>query len=455
MFDLLITGGCYPDFESGCLRQADIAVRDGKIAAILEPGGEKPEASRVVDANGRIVSPGFIDIHMHEEEFPDGDHGYDISCLLAKQGVTTGVNGNCGLMSRRVADFRRILEENGGAPINHLPLSGYNFLRAMLGVGWYDPAPEAVRRTIQAQLREDMAAGAWGFTFGLEYFPGISTEEMTEAVMALRDLDPFIAIHFRADCEGCLPSLHEMAQLSRDTGCRVEVSHLSSLAGSGGNMTESLAFLEREMAENPKLGYDTYPYTAFSTAIGSAVFDMDWCSKWHVGYDSIMLTHEPYVGQRCDKALFEKVRRETPEARVVAFAMDDESIRAAIVHPAALFGSDGNYTRGNACHPRAGGTFPRILGKYVREEGALSLMEALDKMTRRNARRIGLASKGEILPGYDADLVIFDPGTISDGPTYTDFDRPNTGIDMVMIAGIPTVEHNRMTGALPGRFLAR
>lgn len=140
---------------------------------------------------------------------------------------------------------------------------------------------------------------------------------------------------------------------------------------------------------------------------------------------------------------------------MVAFAMDEESIRTAIAHPAGLLGSDGSISGGCLGHPRAAGTFPRILGKYVREEKALTLMEALDKMTRRAARRLGLSGKGQVAPGMDADLVIFDPDTIADGAEFTDITLPNRGIDLVLVSGAPTVENGVLTGALPGRFLCR
>lgn len=454
MYDVLITGGRHPNFETGELEQAEIALKDGKIAALL-PTGEQPQAVKVIDAAGKVVSPGFIDLHMHEEEFQNGSHAYDISEYMVRQGVTTCVGGNCGQQNHSMADFKGILAANGGAPVNYIMLAGYNALREKRGLGWYDDAPETVREQLREDVKRELEEGAWGVSFGLEYSPGISTEEMTQAVQAAREYDPFVSIHFRADCEACMDSLKEMAQLSRDTGCRVQISHLSSLAGTGHNMPESLEYLAREIGENPLLGYDTYPYTAFCTGIGTAAFDMDWRAKWGVDYDIILLLHAPYTGQRCTKELYEKVRRETPDVNVVAFAMDEESIRAAVAHPAGLLGSDGSISDGYLGHPRAAGTFPRILGKYVREEKALTLMEALDKMTRRVAARVGLPGKGQVKPGMDADLVIFDPDTIADGAEFTDITIPNRGIDAVLVAGQTVVENNVLTGALPGRFLSR
>ena len=459
MYDLLIKNGKYPDFEKGEFVSADIAVKDGKIAAILpESAGDAQaidDAARTIDASGRVVSPGFIDMHMHEEQFQGDNREYDVSVLLAKQGVTTGIAGNCGISWRPTSEFKEIVKQKGGCYINYVLLSGYNWLRENEGLGWYDSCPEDIRKKIVAKIKDDLDNGAWGFSFGLEYGPGIATEEMTKAALELKEYDPFISIHYRADCEECMNSLKEMADLSHDTGCRVEISHIGSLAATAGNMEKSLDYVRKEIAENPRLRYDVYPYNAFCTIVQSAAFDMDWRAKWGVDYDIIMLLQEPYKGQRCDEALYKKIREEFEDTYCVAFAMSEDEVRMAIKEPCGLFGSDGDVAPGNDIHPRAAGCFPRILGKYVREEKLLPLIEALDKMTRRAADRMSLTGKGEIKTGMDADLVIFDPDTIIDGAEYTDTSKPNKGIDYVIIAGEPIVDHNEMTGALTGRVLDR
>ena len=454
MYDILISNGLVPDFEKKEFYKADVAVKDGKIEAILE-AGSNVEAARTIDAEGLVVSPGFIDMHMHEEEFRDEVPQFDISELMIRMGVTTGVCGNCGMHFHRLAEFKEIVKGLGGGLINLVPLTGYNTFRDAQGLGWYEDASPEIRERIIGFLREELEEGAWGVSFGLEYDPGISTEEMTSAIMALKEYDPFVSIHFRSDCDECMDSIREMAELSENTGCNVEISHIGSLAAVGGHMTEALDYLRVKMKENPKLRYDVYPYNAFCTLIGSAAFDMDWRAKWNVDYDIIMPLAEPYLGMRCDEEMYNKLLKDDPDALVVAFALDEDDVRAAMKEPMGLFGSDGEVFPGYDVHPRAVGTFPRILGKYVREEKLLPLIDALDKMTRQAAGFTGLAKKGEIRVGMDADILIFDPDTIKDNADYLNTREPNDGISCVIVNGVPVVVNDKLTGATPGRILHR
>ncbi len=457
--DTVIVSGLVPNYEAGDLLAAAVAINGGKITQVVPSTDEQAvadlaaNASEVIDAKGHVVAPGFIDIHMHEEDLDDTKE-YAIGRLMARMGVTTGICGNCGESPQPIEKFRSWVESQGGAPMNYVVLAGYNDYRRLQGPGPYDGATEEQQQAARKLVREQIEAGCWGVSFGLEYDPGITTEEMHAALAQIRDLDPFVSIHFRADCEDAPDSIREMAELSRAAGVRVEVSHLSSLAGYG-YMDEALELIEAEHAANPRFTYDTYPYTAFSTGIGTAVFDVDWRTKWGCDYDAIQFLYPPYRGQRATKETYEQVRREHPEQNVVCFAMRAEEISAALANPLGLVCSDGGVYEGE-CHPRAAGTFPRFLGRYVRDEKIMGLVEALEKITLKPAQRIGLdGCKGTVEVGKDADLVIFDPQEICDRSTFDDPAVPPVGIDRVMVAGRSVVVDGHDTDELPGGILDR
>lgn len=450
--DTLIVAGLVPSYGAGAFVRADVAIKDGKVVAVGEEASALA-AAEVIDAHGLVVSPGFIDVHMHEEDVAR-DPAFAIGRAMARMGVTTCVCGNCGVSPQPLGALSEWVDAQGGAPTNYVVLAGYNSAREAQGLGFYDVASPEQRIVAQRHVRDEVEAGAWGVSFGLEYHPGIAYEEMRDVVLAVADLDPFVSIHFRRDCEGAVESIREMARLSRDTGCRVQVSHLSSLAAYG-YMDEALALIDAEIEDNPLFGFDTYPYEAFSTSIGSAVFDVDWRAKWGVDYDAILVLHGPHAGQRATKEVYEDLRDNDPYQHVVCFALHADEIEAALADRRGLVCSDGGIYDGTG-HPRCAGTFPRFLGRYVRERGTMGLLDGLRKITLDAARRIGLdATKGSLEPGKDADLVIFDPETIRDGATFEDPTAPPAGIERVMVAGRTVVRDNDMTGELPGMVLRR
>lgn len=450
MYDLLIVSGRYPDFERNELVEGPVAVKGGKIVE-AGAGVGSLEALRVIDAKGKVVSPGFIDIHMHEECFArDGAH-FEISVLMRNMGVTTAVTGNCGSQSQPVMQFKETAASLGGMPINYFMLTGYNSFRQRLGLGFYDVASEEQVDRIIGWVREELAAGARGISFGGEYDPGITTEEIQKVLASLED-DVLVSMHYRTDATEDLSALHEMILLAEGSGKKFQISHLSSYSAMG-QMKEVLSILNPAIENNPRLDYDTYPYIAFSTDIGSAVFDDGWLQRWNKGYECIMLLHEPYCGVRCNKELFEKVRKEHPDMSVAGFVMEEEDIAMAIANKYGMICSDGGSSNWKG-HPRSSGTFPRVLGKYVREEKALSLMDALKKMTLRPAQRLGLeGQKGVIAPGADADIVIFDPDTIADTSDFLEIRSLPLGIDHVIVGGVIVLEKGLETGALPGKVL--
>ena len=208
------------------------------------------------------------------------------------------------------------------------------------------------------------------------------------------------------------------------------------------------------MEKNPKLNYDTYPYNAFSTYISSTVFDEGCLEAWGKDYSDLLLTDEPYKNVRCTEEIFRECREKYPNMLVVAFVMNEAEIAAAIANKHGMVASDGIINHGNG-HPRAAGTFPRVLGKYVREDKVLTLIDALRKMTLEPAKRLLMENrKGVIKEGADADLTIFDPETILDGATFAELDIAPTGIDYVIVNGKLAMDHNEMKSETYGKFIS-
>jgi len=431
MLDYLIINGKYPDFETGEFKEANIGISQGKIAFI---GAELQQAAEIIDAAGKVVSPGFIDIHMHEEWFGEEGEQYIVSKYMLGQGVTTCVGGNCGLMHQPAKVFRDTIAKLGGSPVNYMLLSGYNYYRTQLGYGHYEPTKPEDCEKIYERIREDVAEGVCGISFGLEYDPGITYEDMVNTAKALEGDDLMIAIHYRADRSKGLGNLQELIDLQETTNKKVQFSHLGSCMALG-NTKAALDMMNEYMEKNPRFSFDTYPYDAFSSRIGSAVFDGNCPEKWGKKYEDIMMTGEPYKNVRCTKEIFEDCRENYPDMYAVAFVMDSEGISAAVANPKGMIASDGILKDGNG-HPRAAGTFPRVFSKFVREDKVISLMDAIRKVTLEPAKRLMIDDrKGMVRAGWDADLTIFDPETIQDGPDFSDITIKSKGIDYVFING--------------------
>ncbi|HWQ57379.1 MAG TPA: amidohydrolase family protein [Clostridia bacterium] len=450
MLDILIKNGQYVDFDGGRLVYGDIGVRGGKIVSVGEVG---EDAKTTVDAVGKLVACGFVDIHMHEEQFAFEGEEYDIALRMLRMGVTTAVGGNCGSQLQSVADFRAAIERLGGAPCNYLLLAGYNSARRIAAnLGAYERADDEQIDIAAAHVAGEIEAGASGISFGVEYDPGITEEEIVRAINAQKHRGIFAAMHYRGDGEEAIDSIREMIRIARATGTRFQISHLSSCSAMG-QMEEALKLINKAVEENPQLDYDTYPYNAFCTFIGTASFDGDSFEHWQAQNAGIMIASGEHAGKFCDKALFERVREENPFTLVVVFAMRENEIAMAVANPdCGMIGSDGVLMQGLG-HPRATGTFARVLAKYVRDEGALSLVCALRKMSVTPAARLGLANKTRIAPGYDADLVVFDPYAVQDRATFEEPNLPPCGYKAVVVNGRLAVMDDAVVDARAGRFI--
>ncbi|MBR7147251.1 MAG: amidohydrolase family protein [Firmicutes bacterium] len=239
MYDFLFKGGVYPDYDKKEMVKGDVAVKDGKIVAVGEVEGD---AAKVIDATGLVVSPGFIDIHMHEEDFQNESHEYFISDLELQQGVTTCLGGNCGKARQRLAQFLEVVEELGGLPVNYMMQAGYNGERTKLGIGRYEAATQEQIEYLTKIMTEEIEQGCIGISFGLEYDPGITFEEIMYVLNAQPQDDLFVSAHYRDDSTGAIKSIKEMIDIVEQSGKKFQIAHLSSCSAMG-QMDEALPMI--------------------------------------------------------------------------------------------------------------------------------------------------------------------------------------------------------------------
>lgn len=452
MLDIKVVNGKIIDVENKTIIEGDLGIKEGKITDI---GSVSAEAKVVIDAKGKHVSPGFIDIHMHEEDFTlTRKEEYDISDTMLNMGVTTCAVGNCGNNRQGIKELYDFIKEKGN-PVNYLTYIGHNFLRVEVGnTDIYKKSSKEQIEKMQKSVKEAIDFGAIGVSYGLEYCPGIDTEEaiaITKEIQGRDDL--LLAAHYRKDAIHALDSIDEMAYIGKESKIPFQISHLSSCSAFG-NMTEALNLIQKLRDSGIDLMVDAYPYDAFSTFIGSAVFDEGCFDLWGKSYDSIMLTEEPFKGMFCDKELFEKARKEYPKMLAVAYVMNEEEIFEALNHPLVMVASDGIY-RNHSGHPRGAGTFPRVIGRFVREQKVMEFFDAINKMTYMPAKRLMLKNKGLLKIGYDADITIFDNDTIIDKATFQEPQIRPDGIDYVIVGGKVAIDNGKTAANTLGKFYKR
>ncbi|MBG0763945.1 MAG: amidohydrolase family protein [Tissierellales bacterium] len=448
MTTLKIINGKIPNFDQMKLEEKDVLIKDGKIEKI---GKIEEEADQVIDAKGKVVSPGFIDIHMHEEVIENVEDPYFTSYYELKMGTTTCVGGNCGNNRQSVKEFKDYIDKNG-APVNYLSFIGHNYLRNQVGIDdRYRAATDEEIEKMKELIKETLPLGILGISYGIEYSPGIDFRELVEITKALDSKDYLLSAHYRSDGEKSVESIEEMVKISTESGVPMQIAHIGSCSAFG-FMKETLDMIKEYQDKGADVMADCYPYDAFATFIGSAVFDDGCFERWDKTYSDILLTEEPMKNVRCDKETFEKARKEYPNMIAAAFVMREEEVIEALKAPFVFVGSDSLF-RKDMGHPRGAGSFPRVLGRYVREMGELPLIDALWKMTLGPAERLSLSHKGQIKEGMDADITIFDPDTVEDGATFAEPTLPPVGISHVILGGKVAVENNEVKEGRLGRFI--
>ncbi len=441
----LIYGGHVIDPANRVNGRLNILLEDGKIAWV---GTATKDADRLIDATGKIVTPGFIDIHMHEDPVVDGRIESCIFDMMLRMGVTTAVGGNCGINVHDPVEYLKIVDRDGAA-VNVGMFAGHEYFRKNAGAeDIYALATESQKQAMERDLANALKEGLMGVSFGLRYVPGANKDEFFRAAACCRDGKKIIASHVRDDADGVFTAIEEFAAAGIEYGLPVQISHIGSMGGFG-QMEAVLAMIDSYRLSGLDIAMDCYPYFAFSTRIGTPTYDPGWLERYHCGYEVLEFCEGKYKGQRATKETFDEMRRDFPQCITVCYVMKEADIRLAFSHPNVMVGSDGLMSKGQG-HPRAAGSFPKFLATFCRE-GSTNLYDAVAKITALPAARLGLAHKGRLNVGADADITIFDFEKIRDGATFAEPALAPTGIDYVFIGGEIAAENCRIVKNNCGR----
>ncbi|MGS1035068.1 N-acyl-D-amino-acid deacylase family protein [Burkholderia glumae] len=453
----------------------DVAIRDGRVAAVGNLSNWLAED--VIEANGRALAPGFIDVHTH-----DDTHVIRAPQMLPKisQGVTTVVVGNCGISAAPVAlrgdppDPMNLLGERDAfrypsfasyvaavdaarPAVNVAALVGHTALRNNQ-MDRLDRAASADEiAAMRAQLEEALAHGALGLSSGLAY--GSAFAAPVDEVMALAEplarAGALYTTHMSTEFDAILDAMEEACRVGRHARVPVVISHLKCAGPANwGRSAEVLASLDRARALQP-VGCDCYPYSRSSSTLdlkqvtGDIVITLTW-SEPHPEMAGKTLAA---IAAAWGVSEQDAARRLQP-AGAVYHNMSEDDVRRILSHPATMIGSDG-LPNDPLPHPRLWGAFPRVLGHYARDQQLLPLAEAVRKMSSLTARRFGLEQRGEVHVGYHADLVLFDPDTVIDAASFERPQQPARGIEAVWVNGVLSYRDGAPTGARAGRFVPR
>ncbi len=445
----LIYGGQVIDPANRVNGRLNLLLENGKIAWA---GQGMPDADRAIDAAGKIVTPGFIDIHMHEDPVAQGKIQPCIFPMMLRQGVTTAIGGNCGINVHDPADYLNIADRDG-VPVNVGLYAGHEYFRKAAGATDIYAGSTAEQKDEMAKnICSALESGCVGVSFGLRYVPGADKEEFFRAAECCRESKKLIASHVRDDADGIFEAIDEFCAAGVEYHVPVQISHIGSMGGFG-QMEGVLRQIDGYKLKGLDIAMDCYPYFAFSTRLGTPTYDPGWLDRYHCGYDVLEYCEGKYKGQRATAETFQEMRRDFPECITVCHVMKESDIRLAFRHPGVMLGSDGLMNNGQG-HPRAAGSFPRFLREFVKK-GTLSLYEAVEKMTAQPAARLGLANKGRLNVGADADVTIFDLETVTDRATFAQPALAPEGIEYVLIGGEIALERGKIVKSDCGKAVRK
>lgn len=426
MFDIVIKNGILIDPEKLTRSKGNLGILGEKIATVTK---DEIYGIEEFDADGRIVCPGFIDIHGHVD--------LDSYCaeLSLRQGITTTVGGNCGLSPLDIGIFFAIHEKNGFI-INQAEMFGHSIsLREAVGIT--DPLIPATPKQLSHMeylVEKAFKAGACGLSLGLAYAPGSSNDEIYKLSKLAARYGRVVSVDTRMRTGIDMYSLVEAIAIARQTGARIQISHLVYQYGTG-VMNEALAVINKARSDGMDIRFDSGMYTQWATHIGAVLFNEDSMELNGWKLDDILVITGKYNNQRLNMDIYHELRTTAPHTAVIVFTGVEDEIYMALTHPYAMPSTDtGIYAPGEG-HPQIAGSFPRYFRQMVGERYELTIMEAVRKATLLPAETLGFHTKGRLREGMDADLVVFDIKSIMD---KADFGLPNAkpeGIDYVFVNG--------------------
>ncbi|MBI2403182.1 MAG: D-aminoacylase [Gemmatimonadetes bacterium] len=498
-YHLLISGGTVVDGTGQPRFRADVAVRGDRIVRVSREPMPTDSAAVVLDAEGLIVTPGFWDNHAH---IATTIHEHPLAENFIRQGITTIIASlHSGAQPYPLEDYARSLRiaPNVGFFAGH-----WWVRREIIGMANRDPSPDELER-MKSLVEETMRQGALGLSTGLLYVPAnyAKTEEIVELAKVAARYGGIYVTHMRDEGRGLIGSVAEAIRIAAEAGIPAQINHHKAVGASQwGWSARTLAMIDSARAAGLDLKHDLYPYTASST--GSNILFPPWSLAG--GQDSLVarLNHPTTRGtiEREMVPLMEEERgggdlsriqfRVVPSDRrydgktladlardrrmpmttqtgirlvielqlqggfsAIYHSINEDDVRRIMRHPLAMFETDGDPVEIGVGfpHPRSYGTFPRILARYVRELGVLTLEEAIQKMASMPAEQMGQTERGTLREGAYADLTVFDAGAVQDRASYTDPHQYAVGIRHVLVNGTPVMRDGALTGERPGRWL--